>query len=240
MVGSSFELKHDSYDEYAEPQDFAANLLFEFFDFATGSLLEIGSGSGILTDKILQSKVIADYTAVDLSRGSLNKLQNRHPSVRCVLGDIMRFNERKFDFIVSSSSLHWIIPFSLVPEKLESLIDIGGECLFSVMLDGTLIELHKAKRALFGQSELGISLPSAEQVSDCFSKRAWKVELLIQKSKTFTHQSSSDLLRSLNKTGVNPRLVAGRPLSRGELKELETILPNRATYVVGVFRAFFK
>uniref|UniRef100_A0A7C5KEL2 Methyltransferase domain-containing protein n=1 Tax=Thermodesulfobium narugense TaxID=184064 RepID=A0A7C5KEL2_9BACT len=119
------------------------NLGFERFD----SVLEVGSGLGYLTRSINIS--FNDYTCIDISNKTLNKLKEKlknQAKFNFIVGDVENydFSGRQFDLILSSSCIQWF----LYPEKtLKNLIRLlkkGGQIHLGVFIEPTFKEIQLA------------------------------------------------------------------------------------------------
>jgi malonyl-CoA O-methyltransferase len=195
-------------------------------DVLTGSVLEIGAGSGLLTRKLLARHGAGTpgasgtgaaegtggvYVALDLSPGML--VHATTPGARKVAADGERppFAPATFDFLASASAMHWYAdPAKSIPQNL-SLIKPGGGFALALYVEGTLCELEETATAtgfgsVFPMRPAGFyrtlfeSLPGME----------WSME---EARHEVRHESVATLLRSLKGAGVThtPGKRAGSP-----------------------------
>jgi peptidoglycan-N-acetylglucosamine deacetylase len=99
------------------------------------SVLEIGSGTGLLTESI--ASLCHDITALDVSQGMLQVLQekvrrNNISNIDIVHGGIEEFtSDNQFHFICSFSSLEYVTDLEPVFQNIFKLLHAGGTFYFT-------------------------------------------------------------------------------------------------------------
>ena len=80
-------------------------------------LLDLGCGTGLELDEILQKRPKLEVTGIDLSEDMLGRLSAKHPQVHTIRADYFRydFGKEAYDMAVSFESLHHFKP----EKKLE-------------------------------------------------------------------------------------------------------------------------
>jgi malonyl-CoA O-methyltransferase len=207
-----------SYERAALVQRLAAAELLEFFygniphGFVPSRILELGCGTGFITDQILSAYPNAEFLAADISDDMLricrNKifLKNSPPKNSRIEFEILDFNTDfnfgEFDLIISGLSFQWADDIqALIGRTYSNLVD-GGLLCFSTLGKGSFRELRKKF------SSAGEKYPIPEYPDICeFRRFAAKFSSFIseEKPRAVRHLSLVDFLRSLKNTGaVNP------------------------------------
>ncbi len=147
-VECSFSEAAILYDRYADHHRIIAKRLLEFIrpDAAAGSILEIGCGTGILTEKLLDRFPDSNVTALDISldmvdrcRSKLN-LSRRLSFLVADAEEYCRGGDR-YDLVVSSCSLQWFHDRRRFIESIYAMLEAGGSCLMAIPVRGMLHEL---------------------------------------------------------------------------------------------------
>jgi malonyl-CoA O-methyltransferase len=136
------------YDRYADHHRIIANRLMDFVhtDTATGSILEIGCGTGILTEKLLDRFPASDVTALDISSGMVDRCRlklNFSERLSFLVTDAEEYCLRgdRYDLVVSSCSLQWIHDRRGFVKSISAMLESGGRCLMAIPVKGMLHEL---------------------------------------------------------------------------------------------------
>ncbi|NOQ22459.1 MAG: methyltransferase domain-containing protein [Candidatus Aegiribacteria sp.] len=190
-VEYSFSKAAILYDRYADHHRIIAERLMDFIrpDAAGGSILEVGCGTGILTEKLLDRFPASDVTALDISPDMIDRCRsklNLSKRLSFLVTDAEEYCRRRnrYDLVASSCSLQWIHDRERFVESICALLPVGGKCLMAIPLRGMLHELvescicgaRKVMRQLdldtgeewetrFENSEMDILSSSTESVS---------------------------------------------------------------------------
>ncbi len=149
MVKKHFGQYAKQYDQYAKVQQVMAvellrklNLQGEFF-----KILELGCGTGYLTERLLARFPQAELTAVDLAPQMLEQTEARvgRGRVKLVCDDLetMQLSE-KYDLIISSATFQWLNQPARVVEKLLQALATEGVLAVATFGAETFTELHQA------------------------------------------------------------------------------------------------
>jgi malonyl-CoA O-methyltransferase len=118
---------------------------------AIGSdVLEIGCGTGVLTEMLVRDWPFVSITALDLAPGMLEAAKKRvgKPNVHYLLGDVEAWaaeaNSASFDCLVSSACFQWLSRPKETLCDLRRLLRTGGLLTFTTFGPETFHELHKA------------------------------------------------------------------------------------------------
>ena len=209
-------------------------------------VLEVGCGSGQLTELLVATLPNAEIEAIDVAPRMVELARRRDElrEVQFSIQDVREFKTTKpFDLIISNSTLQWISPLHDALAPLAASLLARGRLYFAVMLRGTLEELiairnevapHKARR----------ELPTAADVAAALAKCGLK--LLSTNSEVFSsaHADVQQLFESLREQGVTAPAARETLLTRSELRQLGALYQSRyqtvnitANFEVGYFVA---
>ncbi len=89
------------------------------------SILDIGSGTGQLTEKISQSG--ATVMGIDSSENMVEKAKQNYPNLQFNVVDARNFQfDTTFDAVFSNSTLHWIPEADAVIDRITKSLKVGG------------------------------------------------------------------------------------------------------------------
>ncbi|MGC9196249.1 MAG: methyltransferase domain-containing protein [Syntrophobacteraceae bacterium] len=226
-ISARFGAAAKTYDLESEAQRAVAKKLSGLFPppEQIESILEIGCGTGHLTEVLAGRFPLATIEALDISAQMIDSARRRIGQcgrLRWHVVDAMRFSPgNQFSLIASSSALHWITPAGEILSRIGSMLMEKGSLVAALMVEGTLEELHEARAGLFPHKPASVRLPSVEQILEAvlaadLSIDESRVETLCQ-----TCGSAREFLRSLNRQGVTASSeTQGNRLNRSELLEL--------------------
>lgn len=90
-------------NDWADPEHMHAQFryLTTHFDMQGKSILDVGSGNGLLFSHLESEKISLEYaSAIDLASEQINILKKLHPDVDAITGDFMTYEfERSFDVV---------------------------------------------------------------------------------------------------------------------------------------------
>lgn len=244
------------YHSRAELQRAVAGRLLHFLSqpCEPGRILELGCGTGFLTSHLQRAFANAHINAVDLSAAMIAQARGTlgsSPLIHWHVGDVREFHaSTSYDLIASSSSLQWMQPLDQLFCRLSRMLRPGGRLLCSLMVEGTLGELHRLRREIAPQKTPRDRLPTIAGTTEALRHAGFQVTRSGEETLQTTHQSVDDLLRSIRELGFTggPLATSSLLLTRGELKRLAeryaltSALPDGqvgATYVVYSFEAIW-
>ncbi len=139
------------YDRYADHHRIIAERLMDFVrsDAVAGSILEIGCGTGILTEKLLDRFPDSNVTALDISRDMVDRCRsklNLSGRLFFLVADAEEYCRRgnRYDLVVSSCSLQWFHDRRRFIESIFTMLQAGGWCLLAIPVRGMLHELMES------------------------------------------------------------------------------------------------
>ena len=208
-VKKAFNAAAKSYATHATIQSKVGEDLAEQLDPIPphAHVLELGCGTGILTELLRFRFPDASILAMDIAPDMLRQAHRYVPSAQFVEADLntLSLNE-SFDLITSSSAMHWVDDFSALLKTLAGALRPNGTLHFSLMIHDSLVELHTAR------AKIGVPahrrLITAEAVKSALAENDFVINESVEKTWEITYPSSAHLLRSLQAQGVTGGLLS--------------------------------
>ncbi|NVM22637.1 MAG: methyltransferase [Desulfobacterales bacterium] len=227
-VTARFSAASATYHEKADVQRIVAGNLSSLASVGrpVERILEIGCGTGGLTELLLEHFPAAAIDAIDVSREMIDRAQERlssHDRVRWFVSDLRTYETTvSYPLIASSSSMHWISPVEDGLTLVADLLDAGGELLAALMLHGTLGELRTMRLGVAPHKPPLGRLPLAEEVLSGLEKAGLRVLEKRQETIRKDYVSAGAFLRTIHEQGLTGGTVSSseRPLTRVELRRL--------------------
>ena len=116
-MAAFFRARLDGYEEHMSLWSRAYKYMGTLVPEHVEKLLDLGCGTGLELDEILQKRPKLEVTGIDLSEDMLGRLSAKHPQVHTIRADYFRydFGKEAYDMAVSFESLHHFKP----EKKLE-------------------------------------------------------------------------------------------------------------------------
>lgn len=218
----------EAYAEEALLQQGIAKKLLTLIPSASAypHILEIGCGTGFLTSLLAERFSSSHIVALDLSAGMLQRASSHYchlSNVRWLQANAIHYlSPQKMDLVISSSSLHWLSPLRPIFQKVrEDFLD-QGPFIFSIMLKGTLGELHSLRHELFPQKVPQAELPSIAEVQTALEEAGFRTQQIVQQTVTEYAPDALSLLWRLHRLGLTGGAFSqgSKPLTRSELSLL--------------------
>ncbi len=217
LIKKNFKKSLSTYDENAFIQKKMAQKLVEeiliqqnkttkqkpFFK----NILEIGSYTGILTNKANENFDFESYLALDVvdCEKFVKKINSKIDFLQIDIEDFINSTDLRFDLIIANASLQWCFDFKFVCEKLKSLLKNEGILAISIFGTKNLIEI----KDIFN---IGLNYPELKTLTTIFENSK-----ITQKQEKLNFKNSLDILKHLKSTGVNS--ILKNKLSYLEIKE---------------------
>ena len=196
-------------------------------------ILEIGCGTGLLTERLADTFPEAHIVAVDLAPGMLEvarrRLAGRPVTFVCADAEALELSER-FDVIASSATFQWLAYPQESLRRLASHLRRGGVLAANLFVEGTLQELFAA----FRLAEEALGVPAAPHGPDLLPAQAWKqflvqaglsVEVAAVSEVVQRYPSARALLHAVKALGANN--AAGAAVRPAVVREMLRVYEER-------------
>ena len=170
-MNNRFSNAASTYDQHAAPQlELIEALLEQLPATAPHRILDVGAGTGLLTEKIATRYPTTPIDAIDLSEEMIEQSQKRlhHlPQIDWIQADAETYvPQQPYTLIVSSAALHWSPNLTATLQNLYNALQPGGHFLLGLMLRGTLWELRELRRRIAPTKGIGLTLPTENIVTE--------------------------------------------------------------------------
>ena len=228
-VKRNFSKGAKTYDKFAVVQRHMAFMLESFIDGSDRklSILEIGSGTGIFTEHLLEKFPHSKIHLLDISEEMLDysKIKfKKYKNLEYFLGDAEEhgFNE-KYDLIVSNASFQWFNDLEKSLEKLRAFLKDGGELFFSIFAEGTYTELRDSFKSVDPEYDFSQKFKSAEEILSYNEK----LELLEEERYYESYDGIFPFLNAIKNIGANSAKDKQKLLTKNKLKQIEEIYRSK-------------
>lgn len=197
LIQKRFAKNLDTYNDNAKIQKRMAERLLSFLpkkDFS--SILEIGCGTGFLTELINKEFVFDNYTANDIVSECETYVKKINPNINFVADDIeiaIKNSNKTYDLIISNAAFQWVENLKEFIELLMSKLNKDGILLFSTFGQENYREINFV---------LGKTLPyySVVDLDEILKNYERRIE---QEMHVMAFKTPKDILKHIKATGVN-------------------------------------
>lgn len=152
IIANNFGRRPDVYDRMASIQRDCAETLAGFLpDMDKPDILEIGCGTGFMTEEIVKKYPDASFLITDLSPTMVEYTKTKfdNPNLSFDIMDGENPNtDRKFDLIVSNMVFQWFENPIAGIEALKKLLKPGGKIFFTSLGTNSFIEWRRTLKKL--------------------------------------------------------------------------------------------
>jgi malonyl-CoA O-methyltransferase len=223
-----FSASASTYEENARFQKKVAQELIKHIPHDSDSdfLLEIGCGTGLLTRLLYEHFPKSQIYALDQSPSMIAENQTQFSSpvnLSWHVADICNFKSLiQFPLVVSNCALHWLESLEEGFQNIYNLTQPRGKLVISIMIDGTLTELHETRKKIAPHKIPLGRLPQTNEVLNSLKKTHFNIHQAEEKVYTMYYSSARSFLRILHDTGVTGGSIsqAHQSLNRTELNRL--------------------
>lgn len=142
-----FSRNAKNYDKYANVQKYMADELINLLkNRSFKNILEIGSGTGYLTKKLLIQYPEANIEAIDIASGmiQISKINVKSGNVNFKCCDFEEYDDfGNYDLIISNATFQWFNYYNNSMKKIKELLKSDGVFCFSTFGSDTFRELHE-------------------------------------------------------------------------------------------------
>lgn len=212
QVRRQFNAHAEEYDRYAVVQQHVVDRLGGLFDWEVepeGPVLEIGTGTGGLAQRILQSCPDLQLVLADLAHGMTRHARERLAINRAVDADAgeLPFAASVFAGITSSSVYQWVEPLPDAFREVTRVLRPGGWFVFALFGENSLCELKTSHRqALLDcgkeQASHVQEFPTIDDVAAALATSGMECTHIFTEQEVEFHQDVLTLLQGLKRIGA--------------------------------------
>ena len=196
LIKKRFSRKLKSYNDNARIQKQMAENLIKLLDsFNFSSVLEIGCGTGLLTNIVNEKFKYKNYTAIDIVPECKSYIETVNPKIEFISSDVETYieNSQTYDLIISNASLQWVENLPDFIEKLISKLNPNGVLLFSTFGKENFREIY----FVLGKT---LTYFSKNELEELLEKYLLQIE---EEVRVMAFKTPKDVLKHIQNTGVN-------------------------------------
>lgn len=222
-VRRSFDSQAHEYDRHAIVQKRVLERFLRLLPSGVNpvSLLDIGSGTGALLQKLVGRYPAAELVGLDMAYGmgvtARERLaDNRRVSFITADAERLPFVDAAFDLVVSTSTFQWLETLDTAFTQISRILKPGGRFCFALFGAKTLFELRESYRA--AEKSLGHMaadrthrFKGVDDVAPAIPLAGLEAEYLTSELEVEIHQDVPHLLRCIRQIGAgNAAPAVGR------------------------------
>lgn len=223
-IARAFSAAADGYDSAALVQRRVAARLAEriaALNLPDGArAVEIGCGTGLLTEQLLQGQPRADWLVTDIAAAMVERCAARfagRADFREMDGEAPDLGPRSCDLIVSSLAVQWFTDLGTGLVRLADCLKPGGRLIFATLGERTFVEWRNA------HAELGLAagsplFPTAAQLQALWP--AGGSGAVREERMAVWHPDGRSFVRSLKALGAHLPQPGHRPLPPGAFRRV--------------------
>lgn len=229
-VAAAFSLAAKRYDAFARVQKIVAKQVLHKSPITDNAIiLDVGSGTGALTEGVFKYAQPAHVIALDIAQGMLQFAQShtQHKAVSFIAADAesLPIASGSIDGIMSSLAIQWCERPELLMKELYRVLKPGGWIVIATLGPGTLGELKAAWHAV--DDCVHVNAFASAALLEQASAAAGFDGKLTQQTECCDYPSLMPLLKELKAIGAHNSHVnapAGL-MTKARLKQLEQHYP---------------
>ncbi len=218
LIKQRFAKNLATYNENAKIQRIMAQKLISLIDRINfDNILEIGCGSGLLTELAVNKFKYKNYYANDFVLECEEYIKNINPNIQFISSDIEKCIENtqvKYDLIISNATFQWIENLEEFIKKLLSKLAPEGILLFSTFGKENFREVYHAT----GETLTYYSKQDFEQI---FGMLEHYIEEEVRIS---AFKTPLDVLKHIKLTGVNA--IDTKSWTKSDMQKFENTYKN--------------
>ena len=199
IIKNQFEKSMEKYNDNAIVQKITAEKLVQNLAEIQNNfqnILELGSGTGLLTEELVKKVTYKNYYANDLTEKSKKYLSQIIPEFTFICGNAQKITlSKKMDLIISNAMFQWCSNLEKLRLHLEKIIQKDGILAFSTFSP----ENYREIRALCG---ISLEYKPLDELKKIFSNG---FEIIYTEEFEYKMEFTNplELLAHMKNTGVN-------------------------------------
>lgn len=213
-VRKQFEKSMADYDKNAVVQDLTASkLMFELLKISDHfeNVLEIGTGTGLLTKRVAKDLKFKNFYANDLVEKSKTYVTKFIPTAHFICGNAAKIKvERKVDLILSNAVLQWFQNQEKILEILKFRLQKDGILAFTTFSPSNFKEITEI-------TGLSLQYKTLKDMNKILKDLGFEILYSEEFFEPVKFNTPLELLAHMKKTGVNS--LSDRTWTVKEVKE---------------------
>jgi malonyl-CoA O-methyltransferase len=208
-----------TYDSAADVQKIAVTQLSQkMLNIPAKKILEIGCGTGFLSDHLISRYPNADILLTDIAPAMVSSCQQRfadYPKVKvsCMDGEAITATI-DYDLIASSMTLHWFDDIQQGIKQMIARLTTQGQLIFAMLGENSLLEW----RQFCEMQKIPISTPRFPSVQAL--KKHFPTMQINSENWQQPYQHTHHFLSTLKLLGAHASAMHHAPFSAGMLRKL--------------------
>ena len=244
-IKSSFSKAALTYDKFAEIQNIISDkMVLLLKDKLFHNVLEIGSGTGNYTEKLIKLNKDAKFVLIDSANPMMEQAKKKLLKYKIKANFIVmdaenitnnQFPSNYFDLITSNSTLQWFSDLNKFFSKIYHILASNGIFLFSYCGHKTYIQLNTALKKYYKQEKIqlpAVRFLSKEKIKNLIKKifSNCKIEEYKIKREYNDLYSLLQKIRQCGEYGYGLGQKSG--LTRSSLEKIEKIYKDKYKKIV--------
>jgi len=232
-VTKNFSRFANQYDDHSSIQKYAADQLMKHIGsignpVGIGPILEIGCGTGFVTQKLVKNFPNNNICVTDISKQMIEECKKKIGSNNKISFNVLdgeQLDQRnKYELIVSGFVFQWFWNISDAIQRCIRALQCGGTLIFSLISDDSFPEWKEACKAInvpfTGNKQMKLS-QLKEVLSDVTRKKAVFFE-----TKQIQHRTALDCFKSIKNIGGGEN-KENKTLTYKQMKKLCNYLDSK-------------
>ena len=201
-IRSTFNDAASNYDDNAFLQSEIANRLAEklkVISIKPQTIIDLGSGTGLLSNKTAEIFPIANLICVDFAQQSL--LKNSQNLKVCANAYELPFSSNSVDFIVSNLMMQWCPDLKALFNECYRVLKPEGLILFTTFGPDTLKELKRSWSAVDSSAHVN-NFIDMHDIGDQMLQSGFQSPIMEMENITLTYEKVLDLMHDLKSIGA--------------------------------------
>jgi malonyl-ACP O-methyltransferase BioC len=225
LIKQRFSNNLKKYNENAKIQKQMAEKLISFLtDNKYDSILELGCGTGLLTQLANDNLWYKKYTAIDIVPDCQKYINKINSNIEFIADDVEEFiksDDKKYDLIISNASMQWLENLPQFVEQLIQKLNTNGKLVFSTFGKENFREIY----FVLGKTLKYYSLSELKTIFKEYSP------IIEEEVRIIAFKTPKDVLKHIKNTGVNA--ISSENWTKKDLvsfeKEYNVLCANRPT-----------
>ena len=189
-------------------KEIARELVDKVKDLPASVVLDIGMGTGYMTNRLANYFADAKVIGIDVSEGMLKEAQKKYEVASIVGADAraLAFGNNQFDLIVSNLAFQWVNPLSQSFGECYRVLKPNGQFHFTLFGQDTFKELFASLEgafAVFNKPLVIDRLPSEIEIKEALLKNNFSDVVIMEERISSHFPDMMTLLQWIKNIGAN-------------------------------------